>query len=63
MLGLIEFDAAAYEAAPYSIAVAAEACVAPATAEAAPNSERPIRTAKMIFRVNLMTGLRRVEWR
>jgi hypothetical protein len=45
-----------YEVTPYSIAVAAEACVALATAEAAPNSERPMRMAKMIFRVNFMTG-------
>jgi hypothetical protein len=43
---------------PYSIAVAAEACVALATAEAAANSDRPIRIAKMIFRVIFMAGLR-----
>jgi len=45
-----------YEVTPYSIAVAAEAWVAPTSAEAAPNSERPMRMAKMIFRVNFMTG-------
>ena len=43
----------------YSIAVAAEACVALEIAEAAANSDRPIRIAKMIFRVIFMASLRR----
>jgi hypothetical protein len=44
---------------PYSIAVAAEACVALEIAEAAANSDRPIRMAKMIFRAIFMASLRR----
>jgi len=43
---------------PYSIAVAAEACVALEIAEAAANSDRPIRMAKMIFRAIFMASLR-----
>lgn len=38
----------------YSTIVAAAACVAREIAEAAANSDRPIRIATMIFRVNFM---------
>ena len=52
------FDMPATRTPQYSIAVAAEACVALEIAEAAANSDRPIRIAKMIFRVIFMAGLR-----